>query len=80
MKRTRAYRRDVRNKAVTRKKRISNEVYGFDWYKSDGYYSKGKIHCGCKLCKFGKHYNIPLLYEIKDKEYQKLMIEDYLVS
>ena len=37
------YRRYVRNKAILRKKRISNSVYGLDWYKHDGQYSKGKI-------------------------------------
>lgn len=40
------YRRYVRNKTILRKKRISNVVYGFDWYKRNGQYSKEKIHCG----------------------------------
>ena len=53
------YRRYVRTKAILRKKRISNSVYGLDWYKHDGQYSKGKIHCGCGLCKFGKRYGMP---------------------
>ena len=49
--RGRGYRRYVRNKTILRKKRISNLVYGLDWYHHDGQYSKGKIHCGCELCK-----------------------------
>lgn len=55
--RNRAYLRDMRRKNIQRKKRISNSVYGFDWYKHDGQYFKGKIHCGCGLCKFGKKVN-----------------------
>lgn len=51
MSRTRAYRRNVRNKAIARKKRIVSH-YGFDWYPHDGQYSKGKIHCSCKMCAF----------------------------
>ena len=27
-----------------------------EWYKIDGKYAKGKIHCGCKLCKPYKGY------------------------
>jgi hypothetical protein len=50
--------------ANTKKKHISNAVYGVDWYKCDGQYSKGKIHCGCGLCKFGKRYGLPA---IRDK-------------
>ena len=44
MERTRAYRRDVRKRAIKRKKRICRANYGWDWYKVDGKYSKGKIN------------------------------------
>ena len=57
--RGREYSRYVRNKAIARKKRISQHVYGFDWYPNDGKYSKGKIHCGCVLCKWGRKHGIP---------------------
>ena len=43
------YWRYVRNKTILRKKRISKDVYGLDWYHHDGQYSKGKIHCRCGL-------------------------------
>lgn len=76
MKRTRAYRRYVRNKTIARKKRICKKIYSSDWYKHDGEYSKGKIHCGCKLCKYTKHFGIPLLYEVKDKEYVRICLKD----
>ena len=50
-----AYTRDVRNKAIARKKRICKEL-DMTWYNVDGKYSKGKIHCGCPLCKPTKGY------------------------
>ena len=49
--RTRAYRREVRNKHIARKKRIAKRIWG-TWYKHDGMYSKGKIHCSCVMCAF----------------------------
>ena len=27
-----------------------------EWYSKDGKYAKGKIHCGCPLCKPGRGY------------------------
>ena len=27
-----------------------------EWYRVDGMYDKGKIHCGCPLCKPGKGF------------------------
>lgn len=68
MYRTRAYRRDVRHKAICRKKAICQHNLGFDWYSVDGKYSKGKIHCGCRLCKFGKAYNLPTFKMLVEKE------------
>ena len=56
---------------IQRKKHISNAVYGVDWYKCDGQYSKGKIHCGCGLCKFGKRYGLPA---IRDKKFVIIQI------
>lgn len=71
------YRRYVRNKTILRKKRISNSVYGFDWYKHDGQYSKGKIHCGCGLCKFGKKYGLPTIRELREEMREHIMLDDY---
>ena len=59
MKRTRAYRRRQRSRAIARKKRICLQHYGFEYYPFDGMYSKGKIHCSCPMCRgkdeFGEH-------------------------
>ena len=62
MSRTRAYTRKMRAKAIKRKKRIvSNWRWhgNYPFYKHDGMFSKGKIHCSCSLCKdkayYGKH-------------------------
>lgn len=77
MERTRAYRREVRNKTITRKKKIVHQVMNTDWYKHDGQYSKGKIHCGCGICKFGKKYGFPTLRTEKELSKFKQHIDDY---
>lgn len=59
MARTRSYRREVRHKAICRKKAICLGVQGTDWYKVDGMYDKGKIHCSCKMCTYSKTYHLP---------------------
>jgi len=88
MARTRSYRREVRNKTIARKKRICRAIYwgsapklyespepGY-WYKVDGRYAKGKIYCGCKMCKYSRHYGLPMLYELKDREIVKQALEE----
>ena len=75
--RGRGYRRYVRNKTILRKKRISNSVYGLDWYNHDDQYSKGKIHCGCELCKFGKKYGLPTIKCMRERSREKLLRDDY---
>ena len=51
MKRGIAYRREVRNKQITRKKRILHFQACYDpFYPKDGYLDKGKIHCSCWMC------------------------------
>lgn len=86
MQRTRAYRREVRNKTIARKKRICRAIYcislgGVDnpgsWYKHDGQYSKGKIHCSCKLCTYSKWYGLPTLTDMKELECLKDALKDY---
>lgn len=72
-----AYRRYVRNKTILRKKRISNSVYGLDWYKHDGQYSKGKIHCGCELCKSGKKYGMPTIRDMREISRERVLLDDY---
>lgn len=34
-----------------RKRRISEEVYGFKYYNNLHQYSKNKIHCSCWMCR-----------------------------
>ena len=70
------YRRYVRNKTILRKKRIGNSVYGLDWYRHDGQYSKGKIHCGCGLCKFGKKYNLPTIRCMRERSREKILMKE----
>lgn len=71
------YRRYVRNKTILRKKRICSLVYGFDWYRYDGQYSKGKIHCGCGLCKYGRKYGLPTIRDIREKSIEEMLMFDY---
>lgn len=59
------------------KKRISKTVYGLDWYPHDGQYSKGKIHCGCGLCKFGKKYGLPTIRDMREKSREYILYDDY---
>lgn len=50
--------------------------YGFDWYKHDGQYSKGKIHCGCGLCKFGKKYGLPTVKCMREHSRERILMKD----
>lgn len=74
------YRRYVRNKTILRKKRISNSVYGLDWYKHDGQYSKGKVHCGCGMCKFGKRYRLPMIRDLRENSRERILLDDYKIA
>ena len=66
MNRTRDYYRKMRAKHIKRKKNIVSHygafrvLDGFDYYKHDGMFSKGKIHCSCYLCKGSKKYYLPI--------------------
>lgn len=86
MTRTRSYRREVRNKTIARKKRICRAIYGASiggvenpgaWYKHDGQYSKGKIHCSCKMCTYSKYYGLPTFRDVKEREKLKEAISNY---
>lgn len=77
MYRTRSYRREVRNKEIARKKRICLEIMGYDWYKHDGQYSKGKIHCSCKMCTYSKYYGLPTLKDKREREILKEALSNY---
>ena len=75
--RTRAFRRDVRNKSIKRKKAIVHSRDGSDWYKFDGQYSKGKIFCDCGICKFSRKYGLSTLKDEKETEIVKSALNDY---
>lgn len=75
--RTRAFRRNVRNKSIRRKKSIVLFRDGSDWYKFDGQYSKGKIFCDCSICKFSRKYGLPTMKDEKESEIVKSAINDY---
>lgn len=71
-----AYTREQRNKHIKRKKRICNN-YGFDWYKHDGMYNKGKIHCSCKMCTYEKTYDLPTIKDELMDEIFKFELKDF---
>lgn len=75
--RTRAFRREVRNKSIKRKKAIVLSRDGSDWYKFDEQYSKGKIFCDCGICKFSRKYGLPTLKDEKESEIAKSALNDY---
>lgn len=86
MSRTRSFRRDVRNRKIARKKRLCRELYGASiggvespgkWYNHDGQYSKGKIHCSCKMCTYSKTYGLPTLKDKKEREVVKEALSNY---
>ena len=72
----------MRAKHINRKKRIVSHyaafkvLDGFTYYKHDGMFSKGKVHCSCPLCKdkarYGKHRpGIAEIKTINKAEYQE---------
>ena len=50
MNRDKNYYRKMRAKHIRRKKTIAEKLYGEGYYKCDGAYDKGKIHCSCPMC------------------------------
>lgn len=80
MNRTSEFRRDARHHAICRKKSIALSRDGSDWYKHDGQYDKGKIHCGCGICKFGKKYGYETTRTMRELEKFNLDMKDYIKS
>lgn len=78
MYRTRSYRRDMRNRKIARKKRIDKAVHCSigPWYDCDGKYSKGKIHCSCKMCTYSKIFDLATVHDLKNREFVKSQFED----
>lgn len=75
--RTRAFRREIRNTSIRRKKSIVLSRDGSDWYKFDGQYSKGKIFCDCGACKPSRKYGLSTLKDEKESEITKSALNDY---
>jgi hypothetical protein len=48
--RSKIFAREMREKHIQRKKRIAEKLYGHGFYKCDGKYDKGKVHCSCPMC------------------------------
>lgn len=59
------------------KQRISKSVYGLDWYPHDQQYLKGKMHRGCRLCKFGNKYGFSTVIDIIEILREEILLEDY---
>lgn len=84
MERTRAFTRKMRAKHITRKKNIVSHWHWWgdnpSYYPHDGMYSKGKIHCSCKLCKSKAYYgtHLPTFQEIKAELKQAEGLADML--
>lgn len=88
MSRGLAHKREVRNKTIARKKRICISIYGGSphrlyespepgyWYKVDGKYAKGKIYCGCKMCKYNRHYGLPTVRTKKEMEKFRIELQE----
>ena len=81
-KRTRAYRRHQRTRAIAHKLYIIKHIQFWDndmlTKKHIGKLAKGKVHCSCNMCKFEKHYEIE---HHKYKSYRKVAeeeIKDYV--
>lgn len=65
-----AYYRHNRYRTINRKKNI---LAGRIWkYKYDGMYSKGKIHCSCKMCNFDKVHGYDIFRYRKAEYFYKL--------
>lgn len=71
MQRGLAYRRMIRNKHIRRKRRLAVGIGGIDWYNHLGQYSKGKIHCSCKMCTYSKSYKLKTFKDYREIERTK---------
>ena len=71
-----AYERDMRKKHIKRKKRLCHAINGWDWYEHDGQYSKGKIRCDCKICKYGRHFGLPTVKDKRESEKERIEIKE----
>ena len=69
MERSRAYLREQRERAIQKKKRTSQILYGIDLYEGkDGKYAKCHLGCGCGICKPTKRFHRPSFSDQKKSE------------
>ena len=85
MSRGKAYTRFVRETHIKRKKKLICDAHPWlkelgGWYKHDGQYSKGKIHCSCPLCSIKAYYggHVLDLQERKQIESMKEELDELL--
>lgn len=75
MKHDRLHTRKMRIKHILRKKNIISNYPAFrdePYYKCDGMYSKGKIHCSCFMC----HPRSPKITDIRKMQSLKYSMSD----
>lgn len=77
MQRGIAYRRNVRNKHISRKRRLSESFVKCIEYKYEGQYSKGKIHCSCRMCTYSKYHKLKTFKDYKEEEKMKSHLSDW---
>ena len=69
MGRSKTYTREQRERAIRRKKRTSQILYGTDLYEGkDGKYAKCHLGCGCGICKPTKRFHRPSFSDQKKSE------------
>lgn len=80
MYRTSSYRRHKRYVKIARKKNLVHEMNDYWYYKFDGQYDKGKIHCSCPLCSAKYSINGPDIRDIKKLESLKFQIQEFQIA
>lgn len=85
--RTSAYLRHQRERSIKRKEKIVKSVFhmSVDEYETSvrgrgqrGRLDKGKVHCSCKMCRYGKFHGIER-DKVRDKlEDMKSQIDEYV--
>lgn len=84
--RSKFYYRHQRERVIAKKVYIYTVVMGIelidyrngrDFPHFKGRFSKGKVHCSCKMCKYEKHYNIPKHTHQSKWNAMKKEIEDF---
>lgn len=77
--RSQSYYRHHRNRLIAKKAYIFTVIWGneLDVKFPVGKWSKGKVHCSCKLCKFEKHFQIEKDKYKAKKQAMKQEMDEY---